>query len=242
MLIPFNFLLIFKSKIYGIVHIGANELEELSSYLKKNIKRIVWIEPNPNKYKLIEKKLSKYDEMFLGKFAAGSKKKKLFLNISNNSQSSSLLEMGTHKTSYPNIFYVSKVEVEVLAFDEWLKERSLDKRKYNFINIDIQGYELEALKGMRRQIKNADYIYLEVNFRQVYLNCSQIEDIDKFLSEFNFYRVGTYKTRRGWGDAIYVKDYILINKAYYSVVIPLLKVVQLSLKIIRKLALKIFKK
>ena len=31
-----------------------------------------------------------------------------------------------------------------------------------------------------------DYIYLEVNFREVYINCSQIQEIDKFLSNFNF--------------------------------------------------------
>ena len=47
MLIPFNYLLIFKNKISGIVHIGAHELEELPAYLEKRIKNIIWIEANP---------------------------------------------------------------------------------------------------------------------------------------------------------------------------------------------------
>ena len=62
------------------------------------------------------------------------------------------------------------------------------------ILIDIQGYELEALKGMEKQLKYVDQIYLEVNFRQVYRNCSELKEIDKVLKKFNFYRVGMYRT------------------------------------------------
>ena len=57
MLIPFNFLLIIKLYIKGIVHRGPHELEELPTYLSKNIKKIIWIEANPRKFKIIEKKL-----------------------------------------------------------------------------------------------------------------------------------------------------------------------------------------
>ena len=42
----------------GIIHIGAHELEELPDYLKGNIKRIIWIEANPEKYIFIEEKSS----------------------------------------------------------------------------------------------------------------------------------------------------------------------------------------
>ena len=81
MLIPFNYLLIFKNKISGIVHIGAHELEELPAYLEKRIKNIIWIEANPKKYDFIENRISKHENMILGKFAAGNKKDKLFLNV-----------------------------------------------------------------------------------------------------------------------------------------------------------------
>ncbi len=233
MLIPFNSLFLDR-KISGIIHIGAHELEELSAYKNKNIQKIIWIEANPSKYNFIEKKIDSYKEMSLGKFAAGSKRDRLFLNVSNNGQSSSILKLGTHKTSYPNIFYTSKQLVDVIPFDSWANDNKIEKRFYNFINIDIQGYELEALKGMKEQLIFADYLYLEVNFCQVYKNCSQIDDLDKYLNNFDFKRVGTYKTTKGWGDAIYVKKWIFLNKIYYLILIPLIRLVMLPLKIFKR--------
>ena len=171
MLIPFNYLIILKKKISGIIHIGAHELEELPAYLEKKVKNIIWIEANPAKYNLIQERIKNHKNMILGKFAAGSKKEKLFLNISNNGQSSSILSLGTHKSSYPNIFYTSQVPVEVLTYDSWAKNLNIDKGLYNFINIDVQGYELEALKGMKNQLslvlKKRFIIisYLELNFQ-----------------------------------------------------------------------------
>tara|TARA_B100000941_G_C28456914_1_gene528467 strand:+ start:788 stop:1225 length:438 start_codon:yes stop_codon:yes gene_type:complete len=133
------------------------------------------------KYKLIEKKIKHFKKMTLGKFAAGSKKDKVKLNIEDNGQSSSILEFGTHKQSYPNISYLSSKEVDVIPLDNWIEENSMNRELYNFVNIDIQGYELEALKGMIKQLKYIDYLYLEVNFRQVYKNCSELKDIDSFF-------------------------------------------------------------
>ena len=215
MLIPFNYLLFIKKKVKGVIHIGAHELEELKYYLSRNIKKIIWIEANPEKYPFLEEKLSLHNQMLLGKFAAGSIQKKANLNISNNGESSSILDLGTHKESYPNIFYKSKTEVKVMPVDTWLDENINIRDQYNFLNIDIQGYELEALKGMERQLKYIDYIYLEVNYRQVYKKCSELKDIDKFLNKFNFKRVGMKKTRHGWGDAIYSKNFKSLYKAYY---------------------------
>ena len=198
MLINFNDLLLISSKVIGIIHIGAHNLEELPDYLKGNVSRVIWIEANPSKYNLIEERLRKFDNMFLGKFAAGRKNDVNTLNLANNGQSSSLLEFGTHKKSYPDIDYVSKIKVKTKPLDDWLEENFKNKNQFNFINIDIQGYELEALKGMPNQLKIAEYVYLEVNFEEVYRGCSQLQDIDNFLFKFGFIRVGLRKTDKGW--------------------------------------------
>ena len=232
MLINFNDLFLLPSKVNGIIHIGAHTLEELPDYLKGNVRRIIWIEANPEKYNFIEERLKRFENMTLGKFAAGRKNDFHILNLANNGQSSSLLEFGTHKMSYPDIDYVSKIQVETKPLDDWLDENFNNKDQYNFINIDIQGYELEALKGMPNQLKIAEYIYLEVNFEEVYLGCSQIKDIDKFLLKFGFIRVGIRKTDKGWGDAIYSKNNILIAKLYY-LFLPLIRVIKFPFTISR---------
>ena len=240
MLINFNDLLFLPSKVKGIIHIGAHTLEELPDYLKGNVRRIIWIEANPEKYNFIEERLKRFENMTLGKFAAGRKNDFHILNLANNGQSSSLLEFGTHKMSYPDIDYVSKIQVETKPLDDWLDENFNNKDQYNFINIDIQGYELEALKGMPNQLKIASYIYLEVNFEEVYNGCAQLTEIDKFLLKFGFTRVGLRKTNKGWGDAIYTKKNIFINKLYYFL-LPIIRVIKLPINIY-KFLIRIFLK
>ena len=235
MLIPFKLIPNLKNKIKGVLHVGAHELEELPQYLSKGIENIIWIEANPQKYEFLESILKNYKYMFLGKFAAGNTRSKKFLNIANNGQSSSLLPFGTHKNTYPEIFYTSKEEVQVIPIDDWLDKNVENSDLYNFINIDIQGFELEALKGMPKHLKKVEYIYLEVNFREVYQNCSQLKDIDKFLLNYNFERVGMYRTIKGWGDAIYSKKSISFLKIYYLLLIPLIRIINFPLKVIKKL-------
>ena len=232
MLINFNDLFLLPRKVNGIIHIGAHELEELPDYLYGNINRIIWIEANPHKYHLIEEKIKKFKNMSLGKFAAGRINEAHILNLSNNGQSSSLLKFGTHKMRYPDIDFISKIEVKTKPLDDWIDENFNNKDQYNFINIDIQGYELEALRGMPNQLKIADYLYIEVNFEEVYYGCSQLKDIDRFLLEFGFIRVGLRKTDKGWGDAIYSKHNIFLAKLYYFL-LPIIKVIKFPIAIYR---------
>lgn len=215
MLFRFSELLFLNKDIRGIIHIGAHELEELPEYLKGKIDKIIWVEANPYKYEYIEKKINNYEEMFLAKFAAGSKEDEKTLNIANNGESSSILEFGNHKRSYPHIIYTSKIKVNIKPLDAWLDENRIKRNNFNFLNIDIQGYELEALKGMTKQLRIVDYIYMEVNFCEVYKGCPNISEIDKLLLNYSFRRVGTKKTQYGWGDAIYAKEKISIHMIYY---------------------------
>ena len=232
MLINFNDLLFLSNKVNGIIHIGAHKLEELPDYLNGNVSKVIWIEANPDKYNYIEEKLKRFKNMTLGKFAAGRKNDVNVLNLSNNGQSSSLLELGTHKIRYPDIDYISKIKVETKPLDDWLDKNFKNKDQYNFINIDIQGYELEALKGMPNQLKIADYVYLEVNFEEVYQGCSQLEDIDRYLLKFSLFRVGLRKTDKGWGDALYAKNNIFIAKLYYRF-LPIIRLIKFPITIYR---------
>jgi hypothetical protein len=77
---------------------------------------------------------------------------------------------------------------------------------YNFLNIDIQGFELEALRGARKTLKNVKWIMSEVNRAEVYENCAHVEEMDEFLGKYGFNRVETNWAGQTWGDALYVKN------------------------------------
>ena len=84
-------------------------------------------------------------------------------------------------------------------------EDKIPKNFANFLNIDIQGAELLALKGMGELINYFDYLYLEVNRDYVYKNCALVDEIDEYLLKYNYVRVETSWTNAQWGDALYMK-------------------------------------
>ena len=78
---------------------------------------------------------------------------------------------------------------------------------FNFINLDIQGVELKALKSMEEYLNHIDYIYTEVNSDYVYENCSLVTEIDDYLNKFGFIRVETsWWSDCKWGDAFYIRS------------------------------------
>lgn len=79
--------------------------------------------------------------------------------------------------------------------------------KFDFLNLDIQGVELEALQGIGVYFEKIKWIYTEVNKSEVYKNCALIDDIDAFLKMEGFKRVATrWVKKQGWGDALYVRE------------------------------------
>ena len=74
------------------------------------------------------------------------------------------------------------------------------------MNIDLQGVELEALKGLGQYIHQVKWIYTEVNRKEVYIDCTNVKDLDLYLKNFGFSRVVTkWCLGKGWGDALYVR-------------------------------------
>ena len=202
MLLDFNLL---KQKynmdIKGIIHIGGHHGQEFKTYEENNISNVVFFEPVPTTFKILEQNVG--DKAIIHNVALGNENKKIemFIETANQGQSSSILEPGIHTRQYPHITFDSKLEVDMVRLDDFLT----DSNKYNFINIDVQGYELEVMKGAIITLENIDYIMSEVNRDEVYINCSKVDELDKFLAEFNFVRVETTWDGMTWGDALYVK-------------------------------------
>lgn len=205
----------FGIKINGILHIGAHNCEEFNDYIScgVNLSNIYWIEALPRlveKNKLINPLLNIYQALIYDE-----DNKEIEFNITNcdgdvnNLQSSSILEFGSHKTSHPQVKIVEKVKMITSRMDSIIKKHTIAMENVNFINLDIQGVELRALKSMESYLNNIDYIYTEVNTEEVYKNCDQMAALTEYLSKFNFKLADAriYK-QFGWGDAFYIKNTI----------------------------------
>jgi len=193
----------------GVFHVGAHECEEKEAYNKKGItdSSIVWVDGNLD---LVNKmKLKGIPNVYFA--LVDEVEHDVQFHITNNGQSSSILEMGSHATKYPNIVVTETRNQRTTTIQNLSIKESIDFTKLNFWNFDIQGAELLALKGAGDLLKYADALYLEINTEEVYKNCARLNEIDDFLKEKSFVRVALsiYKNGRGiedgWGDALYMR-------------------------------------
>lgn len=205
MLIKFGILMKkYNMKIKGILHIGAHMCEEMKAYNDNGImeNQIIWIEANPN----IVKKLKKYKNYrVINAIISDKDNKTVKFNIANNGQSSSILELGLHKKYHPTVHYIDSFQGKTKTIKTIYKDNNIPTNFANFLNIDIQGAELLALKGMGDLLNNFDYLYLEINEAEVYKGCGLVTEIDKYVNKYGFKRVETKMTPSKWGDSFYKK-------------------------------------
>lgn len=197
--------------IKGIIHIGACRGEEIFSYYRNGIKKVVLIEANSNLITGLKFKRFIYNKLLnmdieIENFAASNEiGKKIKLYIANNTQSSSILKLGKHSDLYPEVKYIKEIDIFTDTINN-IFEKKYNIDEYNFMNLDIQGAELLALKGSDKILNHIDAIYTEVNLDEIYLNCVKIDELDKYLENFGFHRVLLETPDSDlWGDALYLK-------------------------------------
>lgn len=193
--------------ITGVIHVGAHYGEEYETYKKiHTIEHIVFFEPDIESYSILNDKVKDDKKVICQNKALGpfSCEAILHKETNNQGQSNSLLEPHLHVQQYPGIKFTDKVKVKVEPLDKFMPSPKL-----NFLNMDVQGSELNVALGATNTLKNnIQYILTEVNRAELYKNCAMIEDLDYFFGKFNFKRVETFWDidSQIWGDALYIKQ------------------------------------
>lgn len=119
----------------GIIHIGAHLMEERSDYLSNGVDRIIWVEANPSIYPKIESVNENKNERVFNFAISDTDDKLIKLNITNNGQSSSILDLEKHKIHHPSIFVTESVEVRSKRMDTLISENNINILDFDFINL-----------------------------------------------------------------------------------------------------------
>lgn len=200
----------YRMQIHGVIHVGAHLGEEHGAYEAAGIKDVLWVEGDPDVFKKLKKQLGSVElYRFAKAIVCDRDHSEVTFRVANNEQSSSILELGTHSSSHPEVEYVKERTlptrtIDSLIWDEWKAGEYVYR---NMMNLDIQGAELLALQGASATLGDIDYVYCEVNTNEVYVDCAQMSQIDAFLRDFR--RVETKMTKHAWGDAVYIRKSIM---------------------------------
>jgi len=189
----------------GIVHVGANDGQELPDYLDAGVAQVRLFEPLAEPYARLTDRVAKTspnDRIEIFNVALGSEPATADMFVADNQgASSSLLEPEENLRVWKRIAIDGAETVEVRCLDDYMAEGD----PHNLLILDVQGFELEVLKGAGTCLENFDYILCELNIKKSYKGSAGVEDIDTFMSGAGYLRVETYWMSRYWGDGLYVK-------------------------------------
>jgi FkbM family methyltransferase len=110
----------------------------------------------------------------------GPGRAKAQLNVSGLDQANSLLPMtAEHKKGWAGSDTVGTVEVEIISIDEALAGE--ESHGDLFVKLDVQGYELEALKGAQRSMPRVAALLVEASLTQLYEGAPRFAQLWEFI-------------------------------------------------------------
>jgi FkbM family methyltransferase len=198
----------FGVKVDGVLHVGAHECEEMPFYESLGLKDIdvVWVDAL--QFKVDEAKARGVKNMYQA-VVTDKDDTEVEFKITDNVQSSSIFDFGTHAQNHSHVHVVGSVKLRTTTLRTFCGSNNIDTHKHNFWNMDIQGAELFALQGAEDLLQHVKALYLEVNTEEVYKGCGKLWQIDELVAKYGFTRVRTEMTHCGWGDALYVKTKVI---------------------------------
>jgi FkbM family methyltransferase len=155
--------------------------------------KVVAFEPVPSNCNVIEKnlELNQVKNVVLEKKAVGAETKKIFMNVLSNAMIS-LTKQG--------------IEVEMTALDAY------ENLNPNLLKIDVEGFELEVLKGAKKILSKTPKLAIELHTEQLYKYGASIEEIFKLIG------IEKYKVWIQWDDTespvVYDKNTPILKRAH----------------------------
>jgi FkbM family methyltransferase len=180
----------------GLIHAGAWDGREYVG----DERRLLLIEPQADAFRRLSANFNGNPKVTLVNCALGARRGTVEMHLSEPDHSSSILVPKEHFRLYPDVTFsgeTEKVAVETL-------DGVVPSQDYDEMVIDVQGYELEVLKGARKTLPQIQRLVCEVNLDEVYEGCALVDEVDAFLDEHGFRRTALdLHARGGCGDATY---------------------------------------
>lgn len=209
MLIDFHYLFRkYAIKADGVLHLGANTGQEAKAYNDVGIKKVLWVEALPELMPKLIRNIGPYPEQIAVRACLSDVdgQQVAFHVASNGAQSSSFLELGTHAVKHPEVRYEREVGLTTRRIDTLLPALGIKLTGTRwFLNADLQGAELKAIKGMGALMRNVAYAYIEVNEEELYKGCPLVGEIDEYLAQWGLVGREVKMTNAGWGDKFYMR-------------------------------------
>jgi FkbM family methyltransferase len=160
-------------------------------------------------YSELKRKFGLQENLVLENIAFGSKNETKTFHENDRWDMSSFLQLG--KKGWGQI--VKETEVSIKTIDSYCRENQI--RKINLLKCDTQGFELEVLRGSSEMLEHVQFVFLEVNFTEVYKGLPSFFDIFDYLTSRGMELVKFYR-QQFEGYKLRHADVLFYNPSFHS--------------------------
>jgi FkbM family methyltransferase len=175
-------------EIRGLVHVGANDGYEVQWYRKLGIDPVLCFEPTEGAYKRFQDRYGNDKAVTCLNSGLGNITGMLDILVmgedgKDDGGSSFLpeLEWLPHGFSIPSTTHTAHARM-----DRWGAMTGIDKAAYNCCVIDVQGMELDVVRGMDEDIQLFDLFIIECSSKPAYKGGAWGDEVVAYMSRMGF--------------------------------------------------------
>ena len=166
--------------------------------------KIISFEPLPDAMAELQKVLGSRVEAH--STAVGSSPGTASINVSARDDSSSLLPIGDRQVEeFPGTGAIESIEVPVSTLDDILTSPLI---RPCLLKIDVQGFELEVLKGAARTLESVDEALIECSFVELYEGQAMADVIVAHMLDAGLRLVGVHEVSYSSSGAAIQADFL----------------------------------
>ena len=168
----------------GVLHIGAHKGQEAHWY-NQNSASVLWIEAIPEIYNMLIQNIAIFENQKARLALLGdiNQESVPFHISSNDSVSSSIYQFGS-ELGFVGLSMTKTLYLPMVRLDSVLSVT--DAASYPHWVLDVQGAEMNVLKGSADLLDQCHSIFIEVSTREVYKGGVLFQELEEFLAERGF--------------------------------------------------------
>lgn len=176
-----------KKNVRTIFDVGANVGQFANLILRNNPNADIYsFEPHPASFsKLSQIKTPNFKCFNVGLGATNSK---MILYDYKDNQGSEHAALNKEVITNVHNGEASEIEVDIIMLDKFCAEHKIDQ--IDLLKIDVEGFELDVLKGAENLIKSKKIRYIQFEFNANNLiSRTTLRDFEDLLEDYNLYRL-----------------------------------------------------
>jgi FkbM family methyltransferase len=189
-----------------VIHAGASLCQERDEYVSVGFSPVIWLEALTSVSKIAERILDTYPDQRILNVALWSEsnlEKTIFI-ASNEGQSSSFLKMKWHSFVHGSVVEIGSETHVTQSLDDVLNSNG-ETGPTSLLVLDLQGAELEVLKGAIDTLRETTAVFVEVALVEMYEGQPLLFDVHNFMNSKDFILVKHDLVPESMmGDALYV--------------------------------------